>query len=88
MIVNVQEAKAHFSHFLDRVEEGEVIIVCRHNKPVAEMRAIPKTVEAKPRTPGLLRGKVSWTPDAFAPMSPEELGEFEGGAIFPQTPSK
>ena len=88
MIVNVQEAKAQFSSYLDRVEEGEVIIVCRHNKPVAEMRAIPKTVEAKPRTPGLLRGKVSWTPDAFAPMSTEELGEFEGAAIFPQTPSK
>ncbi len=88
MTLNVQEAKAQFSRCLDRVEEGEVIIVCRHNKPVAEMRAIPKAVEGKPRTPGLLRGKVSWAPDAFAPMSPEELGEFEGGAIFPETPSR
>jgi antitoxin (DNA-binding transcriptional repressor) of toxin-antitoxin stability system len=28
--VNIQEAKTHLSRYLDRVEQGEVVIVCRH----------------------------------------------------------
>ena len=39
--VNVQEMKTHFSRYLDSVEKGDVVVVCRHNKPVAELRAIP-----------------------------------------------
>jgi len=38
--VNIQEAKTHLSRYLDQVEGGEVIVVCRHNQPVAEIRAI------------------------------------------------
>lgn len=38
--VNIQEAKTQLSRYIDRVEEGEVVVVCRHNKPVAELRAI------------------------------------------------
>jgi antitoxin (DNA-binding transcriptional repressor) of toxin-antitoxin stability system len=40
--VNVQDAKTHLSRYLDAVEKGEVVILCRHNKPIAEMRALPK----------------------------------------------
>ena len=45
--VNVQEAKTHLSRYLDAVEKGEVVILCRHNKPIAELRAIP--TEPEPR---------------------------------------
>jgi prevent-host-death family protein len=45
--VNVQEAKTHLSRYLDAVEKGEVVILCRHNKPIAELRALPKEEEAK-----------------------------------------
>ncbi len=38
--VNVQEAKTHLSRYLDAAENGELVVVCRHNKPVAELRAI------------------------------------------------
>ena len=38
--VNIQEAKTHLSRYLDRVAQGEVVIVCRHNQPVAELRAV------------------------------------------------
>ena len=39
--VNIQEAKTHLSRYLDAAENGEVVILCRHNKPVAELRPIP-----------------------------------------------
>jgi antitoxin (DNA-binding transcriptional repressor) of toxin-antitoxin stability system len=83
--VNIQEAKTHLSRYLDRVEEGEVVVVCRHNQPVAELRAI-KTASVSPtRVAGLLKGMIHWEPDAFAPLTEDELAEFEGGQVFPNT---
>ena len=38
--VNIQEAKTHLSRYIDQVEQGAVVIVCRHNQPVAELRAV------------------------------------------------
>jgi antitoxin (DNA-binding transcriptional repressor) of toxin-antitoxin stability system len=40
----VHEAKTHLSEHLDRLERGEedVIVICRRNQPVAELRALPK----------------------------------------------
>lgn len=80
--VNVQEAKTHLSKYLDEVEKGEVVVVCRHNKPIAELRAIQPAV--RPSRPlGLYKGQISWTDDCFAPMTEEELAEFDG-PIFPE----
>jgi prevent-host-death family protein len=81
--VNIQEAKTHLSRYVDRVEQGDVIIVCRHNRPVAELRAIETSPLRPARVAGLLKGRVHWEPDAFAPMTDEELAEFEGAPVFP-----
>jgi antitoxin (DNA-binding transcriptional repressor) of toxin-antitoxin stability system len=82
--VNIQEAKTHLSRYIDRVEQGDVIVVCRHNQPVAELRAIATPPVRSPRIAGLLKGQVHWEPDAFAPMTVEELAEFDGTPVFPQ----
>ena len=37
----MQDAKTNLSRYLDEVEKGEVVVVCRHNKPIAELRALP-----------------------------------------------
>jgi prevent-host-death family protein len=34
---NVAEAKTHFSSIIDQVEEGETIVICRRNIPVAKI---------------------------------------------------
>lgn len=36
----VAEAKNNFTHLLDRAEEGETVIITRHGKPVAELKAL------------------------------------------------
>jgi antitoxin (DNA-binding transcriptional repressor) of toxin-antitoxin stability system len=82
--VNIQAAKTHLSHYIERVENGDVVVVCRHNKPVAELRAIQPEPAAVPRVAGLLKGQVHWAPDAFAPMTTEELAEFDGVALIPK----
>lgn len=82
--INIQEAKTHLSRYIERVARGEVIIVCRHNQPVAEIRPVETSPLNRARVAGLLKGKVHWEPDAFAPMSDEELDEFDAGSLFPR----
>jgi len=86
--VNIQEAKTHFSRYIDRVVDGEVVIVCRHNRPVAELRAVAAEPVRPARVAGLLKGKVHWEPDAFAPMTDEEVAEFDGAPVVPEGGSK
>ena len=75
--VNVTEAKAHLSRYLKRVEQGETVVVCRRNEPVAEIRALPKPIR-EPRPVGIDRGMT--IPTAFfEPLPDELLAAFEGG---------
>jgi len=81
--INVQHAKTHLSRYLDQVEKGEVVVVCRHNRPVAELRAVEASPVRSVRVAGLLTGRVHWESGAFDPMTDEELAEFEGSPLFP-----
>ena len=36
--INLADAKAHLSQYIDSVERGETIVLCRRNVPVAEIR--------------------------------------------------
>ena len=38
--IGVYEAKTHFTKLLERVGKGERIVITRHGRPVAEMRAV------------------------------------------------
>ena len=46
--VNVQDAKTHLSRYLAAVEKGDVVVLCRHNKPIAEIRSIEIADKGKP----------------------------------------
>ena len=76
--VNVQEVKTYFSRYLDAVEKGDVVIVCRHNKPIAELRAIPKEDEQRkaPRF-GLWEG-FGVSESFFEPLPDDLLKAFNG----------
>ena len=40
--VNVAEAKKRLSRYLERVEQGETVVLCRRNVPIAEIRPLTK----------------------------------------------
>jgi prevent-host-death family protein len=42
MNYNIHEIKAQFSKFIEIVEGGETVVVCKRNVPVAEIRPIEK----------------------------------------------
>lgn len=78
--INIAEAKAHLSEILDRVENGESVVLCRRNRPVAELRALPKRA-GEPRPLGLAAHEYGpWTlgESFFEPLDDDLLDAFEG----------
>lgn len=71
--VNVAEAKAHLSEYLDKLERGQmdVVVLCRRNEPIAEIRSLPRAQE-KPRPIGRAKGTFS-VPKTFFDALPDEL---------------
>lgn len=43
--VNIHFAKTHLSKLLERVEQGETIVIARAGKPVAELRVFTPKVD-------------------------------------------
>lgn len=67
----VHQAKTNLSKLLRKVENGEEVIIARGKEPVAKI--IPFPARKKKRVPGSLKGKIWYAPDAFDPLSKEEL---------------
>lgn len=70
----VHQAKTNLSKLLRKAARGEEVIIARGKKPVAKLVSLEN--EPKKRVPGQWKGKISYTPDAFDPMSDEELKEW------------
>jgi prevent-host-death family protein len=74
-VVNVHEAKTHLSRLLDRVAQGEEIVLAKAGKPYA--RLVPLDASPK-REPGLLRGRIEMDDSFFDELPEEELRAWEG----------
>lgn len=46
--INIAEAKARLSHYIRRVRNGERLILCERNVPVAELRPLETVEETAP----------------------------------------
>ncbi len=77
--VNVHEAKTHLSEWLDRLERGEeeVVVICRRNEPIAELRALPRRRETK--RPMFRRDpRFTLAATFFEPLPDDVVDAFEG----------
>jgi antitoxin (DNA-binding transcriptional repressor) of toxin-antitoxin stability system len=72
----VHQAKTHLSRLIKEAEAGKEVIVMRGKKPVAKITAVepPTKPNVRFRLMGAYPG-ISWTPDAFDPLTDEELIE-------------
>lgn len=72
--VNIHQAKTNLSRLIERVQLGEEIVISKAGKPVAKLSALDP--RPKPRTLGLLKGKLKLSADFDAPLPEEILGAF------------
>lgn len=75
--LNIHEAKTHLSKYLDRLAKGETIVLCKRNKPVAEIRPLPPARKTK-RPIGLAKNKLKIPKTFFDPLPADLLDAFEG----------
>jgi prevent-host-death family protein len=90
IVVNIHEAKAKLSEYLEAVSKGERVLICKRNHPIAELRAVEqKRVEPRQIGGGPYHFEV---PESFFEAMPDEFLEaFENGPVFPaatQAPSR
>ena len=72
--VNVHAAKTQLSRLLERVAQGEEVVIAKAGRPVA--RLVPVEPPATPRRPGTARGLGQVGEDFDAPMPDEFLAAF------------
>jgi prevent-host-death family protein len=75
MQYTVHQAKTHLSRLLQEVEEGKEVIIARGDKPVARLVAAEPAQKPK-RVFGRLAGQGWEAPDAWDPMTDDELREW------------
>ena len=75
MVVNIHEAKTHFSRLVERAEHGEEVLIGRAGRPVAKL--VPYEEPTQPRLPGGWEGRVRMAPD-FDDLPTELADAFRG----------
>jgi prevent-host-death family protein len=71
-VFNVHEAKTHLSKLLDRVAQGEEVIIAKSGRPVAKL----VRVAVEPRRPGRLKRRIRVGADFEEPLPEEILAAF------------
>jgi len=77
--VNIADVKTHLSALLEAVSGGERVVICKRNRPVAEL--VPAgAARTGPRPIGGSKGLFSIPPAFFAPLPDEVLDAFDAPA--------
>jgi prevent-host-death family protein len=74
-IVNIHEAKTHFSKLIDAVLHGSEILIAMAGKPVAKLVPISKKPK---RRRGVLKGKIKISKHFYEPLPEDIIALFEG----------
>lgn len=75
-VVNIHEAKTHFSRIVDEAAAGREVIIAKSGRPVA--RLVPIEPQRHTKKLGGLSGRFSVPDDFDAPLDAEVLASFKG----------
>jgi antitoxin (DNA-binding transcriptional repressor) of toxin-antitoxin stability system len=70
--ITTHKAKTQLSRLIERACRGEEIVIARGKQPVVRLVALPAEKKGD-RVPGAWKGKISYTADAFDPLTDQEL---------------
>jgi prevent-host-death family protein len=80
-VFNIHDAKTHLAQLLDRVAQGEEIVIAKRGRPVAKL----VRVIAGPRKPGRLKGRIRLDPSFDEPLPDAVLSPFRVEGECPTT---
>ena len=80
LTTNIYQAKTNLSKLIEKVLQGEEVVIAKAGKPVAKLT--PYKEKMKPRKPGLWKGKV-WISDDFNDEDEEINKLFYDSPIMP-----
>jgi antitoxin (DNA-binding transcriptional repressor) of toxin-antitoxin stability system len=69
----VHQAKTSLSRLLKEACAGKEVVIARGSQPIAKL--VPLGSASQNRIPGRLKGLISWTADAFDPLTDQELSD-------------
>ena len=77
-VVNIHEAKTHFSKLIERIQRGEEVVIAKAGVPVARL-----TAYVAPRSrigpPGGMQGEGFWVASDFDAALPDDIAAaFQG----------
>lgn len=75
-IVNIHEAKTHFSRIVDQVAAGREVIIAKAGRGVAKL--VPLEARKRPKKLGGLKGRIKVLDDFNAPLDDRVVAAFEG----------
>lgn len=73
MSYTVHEAKTNLSRLIKEAESGKEVVITRGKEPVAKI--VPIVKSAKRRVPDMFKGQIWSAPDAFDPLTDDEMRE-------------
>jgi len=77
---NINEIKTHLSSYIDKVAQGETVIVCKRNVPIAEIKPIKRKLK-KERPVGLAQKKYpgfELNDECLEPLPDDVIASFYG----------
>ena len=76
IMINIHEAKTHLSRYLEKLKNGERILLCKRNIPIAEIVPLSRPNLNQKRPIGLAKGNFIIPPAFFKPLPQETLKMF------------
>jgi prevent-host-death family protein len=76
--ITITKAKAQLNDLIERARRGEEVIIARGSKPLVRLVPVIQ-VRRRARKPGALKGRISYSEDAFDPLTDRELKDLGFG---------
>ena len=87
IMVNIFEAKAKLSEYVEAAAAGERVLICKRNRPVVELRAVQQ-LPASPRNLEPLYPDWKIDQAFFEPLNADDLEAWEGSGDEPARPAR
>lgn len=87
LMVNIADAKARLSEYVEAAIRGERVLICNRNRPVAELRPIEQSTGQPRDLSPMYPGQTFMTDSFLEPMSEADLREWYDNPAFPPVQS-